>query len=286
MSRRDGWMGAAAGAVLGATLLMSVDVGSVHAQDTGEALFREICAACHSIGDDRIVGPGLAGVLERRDRDWLVRKIDEPERLLSEGDSISAALVEEYGLPMPDPGLTADQAELVIAYLAEAESDPSTQVAGGAPDTTFTAEQARLGQVLFEGQQRLESGATACNACHDVARADVLGGGSLARSLDGVYGRLGPAGIEAILRAPPFPVMNRAYADGPLTEEEIKAFLAFLHESEVESDAAEPRPYGLFLAGTGILGSVLLGMLFTLTWRGRRRGPVSRKIFDRQIESR
>ena len=33
------------------------------------------CPACHTIGGGRLVGPDLAGVAERRDRDWIIAMI-------------------------------------------------------------------------------------------------------------------------------------------------------------------------------------------------------------------
>lgn len=286
MIRRAGWTGTAGVHFAAAVLLSSAAAGPAAAQDAGETLFGEICVACHSPGVERVVGPGLAGVVDRREHDWLVRKITEPDRLHGEGDPVTLELVEQHGMAMPNPGLTRGQAENVIAYLAGLDAGASGRADDERGEVGFTEAQARLGRALFQGRRRLEGGGASCNSCHDVTRQGVVGGGSLAVDLTAVYGRLGPGAVEAILRNPPFPVMKQAYTGRPPNDEEVTALLAFLRETDADSAAATSPAYGLLLAGAGILGSFLLAGLFTLAWRGRRRGPVNRKIFERQLRSR
>jgi len=273
-------------ALLGAGALLVSGAGPAGAQEAGKAAFDEICTACHSPGIERVVGPGLAGVADRRDRNWLVRKIMEPDRLLADGDSISRGLVEEHGMAMPNLGLSRSRADAIVAYLAVLDPADAPDAATEPREATFTAEQARLGKALFQGRRRLDAGGASCNSCHDVARPDVLGGGSLAVELTDVYGRLGPAAVTAILRNPPFPAMKQAYVGRAPDDEEIEALLAFFREADADSGSAAVSSYALLLGGTGILGSLLLAGVFTLAWHGRRRGPVSREIFDRQVRSR
>lgn len=95
-------------------------------QQEGRKLFELNCTACHTIGEGVRVGPDLKGVTERRDRAWLKRFILEPDRVLREGDPIARAMLQEFGIPMPNLGLEEQQAEAVIAYLqmADAETPP------------------------------------------------------------------------------------------------------------------------------------------------------------------
>lgn len=47
--------------------------------EEGEYIFRQKCSACHTIGEgDKPTGPDLAGVMERRDRQWLTSFITDP----------------------------------------------------------------------------------------------------------------------------------------------------------------------------------------------------------------
>jgi mono/diheme cytochrome c family protein len=255
-------------------------------QEGGAELFRENCAACHSLGADPILGPGLAGVLERRERDWLIRKITEPDRMVAEGESITMALVEEHGMAMLNLGMTRGQAETILTHLvtAAAADDAARDVAE--PDRRFSEAEVRLGRALFQGERRFQNRGVSCNACHDVASPNVVGGGNLAVTLGDAYERLGPAALEAMVQTPPFPVMRRAYRDRPVTDEEIHALLAFFQELDAGTAVEASAPYGTLLAGAGTLGTILLAGLFAVAWRGRRRGTVNREIFERQVKTR
>ena len=53
-----------------AILSLSAGPPSLMAQQSGEEIFQQKCVACHALNADRLVGPGLAGVMTRRDRAW------------------------------------------------------------------------------------------------------------------------------------------------------------------------------------------------------------------------
>ena len=88
----------------------------------GAKLFKEkACNACHTVGHGKMVGPDLAGVFERRTLEWLTRWLKNPSAML-ESDRTAKALLKEYnGIPMPDLGLTDEQVEALLHYLASAE---------------------------------------------------------------------------------------------------------------------------------------------------------------------
>jgi mono/diheme cytochrome c family protein len=248
---------------------------------SGEALFQQKCAACHATGSDRLVGPGLAGVTTRRDRAWLKRFIMQPDQVLASGDSIANALLQEYGgIPMPNIGTTDAEAEALIAFLGSAQASAPPAVVEQA-----TEEQIVLGQDLFQGTRRLTNGGPTCNSCHEVTNDAVIGGGILARELTTVFSRLGGPGVRAILGSPPFPVMQRAYQDTPLTDEEVAALVGFLERADAEQALHQPRDYGIKLFGAGVVGVIILLFLYSLLWRGRLRGSVNQAIYDRQITS-
>ena len=88
------------------------------AQSSGETLFRSNCEACHSVGSEDGIGPGLLGVTERRDRAWLARWIKTPDKLLAEKDSIATDLYNRYNkLLMPNLKLSDADVEALIAYM-------------------------------------------------------------------------------------------------------------------------------------------------------------------------
>ena len=239
----------------------------------GQALFEARCAACHSTGPDRLVGPGLQGVTQRRDRAWLVAFIRDPDEVIDRGDSIAAALLREYTIPMPDFDLTREQAESILDYLAETEATvPATPRRAERP-----AGDPAVGRALFTGRFDLENGGAACISCHDVAGLGPVGGGTLAKNLTraaAVYG----GGLRAVLETPPFPAMQAVYAAHPLTPDEVANLSAYLVEAEHGDVAANSR---LPFAAAGLGGMVLLTLLAGLVWRGRLRDVRKPLIGDR-----
>lgn len=256
------------------------------AQD-GSALFRTSCAACHTIGGGRLVGPDLAGVTARRTEAWLIPFIQGSQAVIASGDSIAVALSREYvGLVMPDWPLSDDEVRAILGHLAAAsDGGPLPAAAPAATPSNATPEQVRLGRALFQGRVRLANGGPTCNSCHHVTHDAVIGGGVLARELTTVFTRLGGPGVRAVIGSPPFPVMQRAYQGRPLTELEVAALVAFLEDADAHHALQHPRDYGLRLFWAGLVGAAALLGFYTLAWRGRRTGSVYRAIFARQVKT-
>jgi len=85
------------------------------------------CAACHTIGKGVTIGPDLAGVLERRERAWLVRWLKEPDVMLR-ADSTAKALLAEYNnIPMPNLSLTDEEIEALLHYIAQESAKAGTR---------------------------------------------------------------------------------------------------------------------------------------------------------------
>ena len=84
----------------------------------GEDIFRSRCDACHSLGDEDGIGPGLLNVTDRRDRAWLARWIKTPDRLLAEKDPIAIDLFNRYQkILMPNLRLSDSDVEALIDYM-------------------------------------------------------------------------------------------------------------------------------------------------------------------------
>jgi cytochrome c5 len=93
----------------------------VSSLENGKKHYQHICPACHTIGGGRLVGPDLKGVMSRRELSWLVRWIQEPDKMLAEGDPVATQLLREYNIPMPNMGVSESEARDILAYI-EAES--------------------------------------------------------------------------------------------------------------------------------------------------------------------
>jgi len=272
------------GALITAGLLLSPALAQAK---TGEEIFNGVCRACHTIGGGRLVGPDLSGVSERQSEDWIVNFVQHSQDMVQAGDPAAVALFNEYNkVPMPDQPLTRAEVLSVIAYIDSVGGGGAAPAAAPAAEPlVFTDEDVALGEDLFQGRVRLSNGGPACNSCHEVTNDAVIGGGILARELTTVFSRLGGPGVRAILGSPPFPVMQQAYQNEPLTESEVKALIGFLEHADSEHGLHQPRDYGIGLFTSGVAGAVVLLGLYSLLWRRRKRLSVNQSIYDRQIKS-
>jgi len=246
------------------------------AQDPGEQVFNTTCFACHTIGGGRLIGPDLAGVHEKRSQEWLENFVKSSQSVIKAGDPEAVAIFEEYsGMMMPDAAASDEQIRQVLSYisaqslLAQGSVDvPSADIAAtdlATPVEPALEEDILAGQDLFQGSLRLVNG--------------------VAAELTTVFSRMGGAGVTAILGRAPFPVMQTAYVEHPLTEYEVTALVAFLEFADSEQYNQLPRDYGLGLFASGVVGAGILFGLFGFVWRGRKIGSVNQSIYDRQIKS-
>jgi mono/diheme cytochrome c family protein len=280
-----------------AVLMTVISLGQLQdswAQDAGEQLFQTTCFACHTIGGGRLVGPDLAGVHESRSEEWLEQFVLSSQTMIQNGDPDAVALAAEYsGIVMPDTAMSEEQIRDLLNFIriksAALKSAVGQNAAQAIQPTPVAApaspEDIEKGQAMFQGTIRFESGGAACNACHDVRNDAVIGGGILAVELTKVFSRMGGAGVKAILGQAPFPVMQAAYADKPLTDEEVTALVAFLEFADSEEYNQLPRDYGIGLFLSGVVGAAILFLFFGIIWRGRKVGSVNQEIYDRQAVS-
>ncbi|MFQ5518662.1 MAG: c-type cytochrome [Mariprofundus sp.] len=86
----------------------------------GRQIFEQSCAYCHRDNYDEKFGPGLAGVMERRDAVWIDKFLQNPAEMIK-SDEYAQTLKEgnEYGLTMPTLPQMQDKAKRqdVIEYL-------------------------------------------------------------------------------------------------------------------------------------------------------------------------
>ena len=111
--------------------------------DPGQYLFTKKCGACHTVGQGDKIGPDLVGVTDARNRDWLMRKIQNPEQLLAEKDPITMALAEKYGhVTMPNLRVADEDANHLIGYLVSQTSALKRQARAARDATTKAADNA------------------------------------------------------------------------------------------------------------------------------------------------
>ena len=86
----------------------------------GYQLFSEWgCENCHRVNSKRI-GPPLAGVAERREKEWIYQFVQNSSSLIASGDPTAVALYEEYNqYQMQNHDLNTDQIDQILEYIAE-----------------------------------------------------------------------------------------------------------------------------------------------------------------------
>ncbi|MDP3244753.1 MAG: cytochrome c, partial [bacterium] len=76
---------------------------SASAQDKAEVAFKQNCAACHSIGKGRLVGPDLSDIHKLRTESWLLNFIKSSQTVIKSGDQTADSLFRAYNqILMPD----------------------------------------------------------------------------------------------------------------------------------------------------------------------------------------
>jgi len=102
-------------------LIILVPTSYLSADDVkaGEKLFKQNCTACHMISSARLVGPGLEGVTEKYEKEWLIKWIRNSQALIASGDERAIAIYEEYNkVAMASYDFSDQEFSDLLAYLA------------------------------------------------------------------------------------------------------------------------------------------------------------------------
>ena len=97
-----------------------MNTGVAMGTQLGQAMYKKICAPCHTIGVGDRVGPDLRGVTERRDRAWLASYIRNPAAMLARDDPAARELAAKFeSVRMPNLRLSEQDADDLIGFLRE-----------------------------------------------------------------------------------------------------------------------------------------------------------------------
>ncbi len=98
----------------------SISSTSLQAQEDGEKLFKSYCASCHSPGTNQLVGPGLAGVNDKYEKEWLYKWIQNSQGLIGSGDADAVAVYEQYNkVLMPAQPVNEAQIDAILSYVKD-----------------------------------------------------------------------------------------------------------------------------------------------------------------------
>jgi hypothetical protein len=84
--------------------------------NAGESIVKVKCTSCHKLGSDRLVGPGLKGVTERRTPVWLMNFITDPDPMIDQ-DPILQEQLELCLVRMPNQNIDDDEARSIVEFL-------------------------------------------------------------------------------------------------------------------------------------------------------------------------
>lgn len=265
------------------TLLGSGAAAPAYAQDAA-LYFRNNCAACHTIGGGRLTGPDLKDVTARRDRVWLARFIQAPQRVIDSGDAYALRLQQEArGVVMPAlPTLTPALIDALLDLIDAESTLPRSQFAGMRVSTRpFTPADVAAGQAIFSGRSRLSAGGPACISCHTVRGVGGLGGGQLAPDLTRVFERLqGRQGLTSWLGAPATPTMQSLFATAALSPEETASLVAYFEHAARQGgqdNRAGLTAFVLLGLGLAAVGLVVMDSAWKDRFRSVRRALVERQ---------
>ena len=270
-------------------LFLLLPVFTITAQD-GEALFKQNCAACHKINKQRMVGPGLEGIADKRNETWLANFIKNSQSLIKSGDADAIAIYEEYNKTLMPPFEHLSDAEIkaIIDYMPGSAKVATTDAVAEAPAIVYeyTADDIEQGKMLYIGTKRFANKGQSCISCHNVTNNEIIPGGLLSKDLTNVYARMGHEGITGLLGSPPFPAMATSYSNNKLSDEEIFQLTAFLkHADEVSTTQQARTGYGILLIG-GFSGLLVFLILIGIGWKNRKKEMVKHDIFRRQLRGR
>ncbi len=108
--------------------------------EKGKSLFKANCAACHKL-NQKAVGPALAGIEEKYEKEWLYRWIRNGAAMIQEGDPQAVAIWEEYNRsPMTYyPQFSDEDIDNILAYIAEPTKCDPKEPPPPPPDMTSSS---------------------------------------------------------------------------------------------------------------------------------------------------
>ena len=249
----------------------------------GQEIFTKSCVACHGSN-----GGGMPGSGANLTDECFLNGGSEAEiqAVIAYGSQNNPAMIGWEPIIGPDgvQAVTQYVYGLIGTNVAGGQScqkGTGTAASAGTGDPVLEGDIDR-GSKLFQGLIRFENGGPSCISCHTVRNDAVISGGSLGKDITDKVTEASGAMVKGFVQSKP--VMQQAFADRPLTEQEKADLAAFLADT-YEKGQSMPGDTGIKLALSGVAGTVLLLGLYTMLWGRRKRFSVNRDIYDRQIKS-
>lgn len=84
----------------------------------GDKVVSTKCKSCHKMTDERLVGPGWAGVTQRRTPTWLMNFITDPDPMISVDPELQTQL-ELCLVRMPNQNVSEDEGRAILEFMRQ-----------------------------------------------------------------------------------------------------------------------------------------------------------------------
>jgi cytochrome c553 len=246
------------------------------AQDS-EALFREKCSGCHSIGGGDLVGPDLA-----RTAAWPDAELQESiKRMEASVGPLTDAEVNGLKAYLKNAKPKSDSAAKSSSGTSSSASSPggkdasatspateANSLAAAAGESSAEPASAEKGRKLFWGDEAFKNGGLSCIACHSVDG----NGGNMAPDLTGISQKMAASALVSACEHTPYKVMKTAYKSHAILHQEALDLQAYL--SSLKEPHSQPKKQHVALMGLGFAGVVFAIIAFG--YRGRKKSARSK----------
>lgn len=82
----------------------------------GKQIYDVKCQSCHRLDDTRVVGPGWAGITQKREPHWIMNMITNVDVML-EQDPEAQKLLEQCLVRMPNQNISKEESRHIIEFM-------------------------------------------------------------------------------------------------------------------------------------------------------------------------
>ncbi len=89
---------------------------------TGQSIYDSKCLSCHKLSNEKLVGPGWAGVTKKREPVWIMNMITNVEMMLAT-DPEAQKMLEECLVRMPNQNITQEDARKILEFMRKNDGE-------------------------------------------------------------------------------------------------------------------------------------------------------------------
>ena len=104
--------------------------------EKGKFVFEMKCATCHKLTDQRLVGPGWAGITNNRRPEWIMNMITNTDEML-EKDEVARIQLEDCLTRMPNQDISMEQARSILEFMRKNDLDQVSRKDGAAKNANY-----------------------------------------------------------------------------------------------------------------------------------------------------